>query len=1653
MTAHPENHGRDSERDASASAPWAPGALAELVVVDPHEAQGWRVRRHERLDFMFEERCDWIREYGRAGQLAVDGHGVSLTFDELDASTNRLARYLRLHGAGAGDRVALLFDDRVDAYVALLAVSKIGATCVPLDPDAPADRLAFVLADTSARFVLSRSHLPGRVAPARVLVGETAELIAIDEASALIREMSPQRLQPVERGDPADRVAYIVHIADASGWSEPVLVDHRAVCNAVRIASETFGIRGHRLYQGRPLFCGSGLVEVLMAWAAGATLVPAPDGPPLRGAALHAQLAERRVTALCTTPTLLSTLEADLPGLQLLVVSGEPCPPSLVARWQRRGRRVLSVYVPAGTTVPAAWSEARPDAPVTIGLPLPTYAIVVLDPDLPRALPRGKTGEIGVAGLGLACGYLDRSGAAFVEDFLGIPGNSGQRIFRTGDLGRVGSTGEIEYHGPLDWQAGSADAPINPTAIESVMLAAPGVASAAVTACRSGAGSPETIGYYTCSVELPATAEQAIWSRLRDQLPASSPPVRLHRVEALPLTADGRVDRAALAPSPAQEMNRLLAENARLQEQLHGPQATADAAEVTEPTDLATPTPLEPPPGQPPTAAETGTLTPDQITQPAPLPPTGAAPAAPTPDQLLAPPPIPPSPPTSSPPAPSPPSSAPRPSHAPAPRPSPVPRTPAPFPRRPTPFPRPPSSAQPTSAVSPADSAPEQVPPAPAVAVPRPVGQEAAPTGAPSPAGLAAALAGVLAEVLDVEHIPTDAHVFDVLGADSMVMTRFCARLRKRQDLPSISIKDVYAHPTLAALATVFAPSTPVRTPCTPGTAPSWDVGELAQILAEVLGVDNVAPNANVFDDLGADSMTMTRFCAQLRKRRDLPAIAIRDVYANPTIAGMAAATVPAGAAPSEPATSTSTSRSTTPVRHSTVGYLMTGLLQLVTFLLYATASGYVLDRIFVWISSAVGFVDVYLRSLEAGSGVFLAMALLPMAAKWVLLGRWKEREFPVWGLQYFRFWVVKTLVRANPLIFLIVGSPLYTGYLRALGATVGRNVVILTRHIPICTDLITIGAGTVVRKDAYLQGYRVHAGTLQQGPVTLGRDVVVGEKTVLDIGTTMGDGAQLGHASALHRGQMVPAGQSWHGSPAEPTDTDFRAVPPARVSALRKLTYVTSQLVKLFAIYLPLGFGGLFLLLTGVPRLRVLLDAGALGYTTTAFYVDALVGATVTFFGGLAVGLVIVLTVPRLVAPFVRPDRVYPLYGFRYSALRTVTRLTNLKTYVTLLGDSSFIVSYLYLLGYDLGKIEQTGSNFGSAVAQETPYLVSVGTGTVVADGLSVNNADFSTTSFRTARVRIGAHNFLGNHIPYPIGGRTGDDCLLATKVAIPIDGPVRQGVGLLGSPAFEIPRTVQRDKVLEVDERERRRRLHRKNRHNLLTLAFALVVRWAHVYGLLLLAMLAVDHYTDFGTLAFAAEVVASVLFTILWFVLWERLVIGFRGLRPKACSIYDIGFWRHERFWKLVVPPIERQLAGTPWKNLVSRMLGVRIGRRVFDDGVAMTERTLTTIGDDCCLNTGSIIQCHSQEDGAFKSDRTTLGAGVTLGVSALVHYGVTIEDAVEIEPDSFVMKGEQVPAGSRWGGNPAEELADARSVVPADEQHGPSMTGVAALIPQH
>jgi amino acid adenylation domain-containing protein len=468
-------------------------AISLLGVGAPGEPVRWS--RGERLEQLFERRCDDFLAEGRADALAVDGPAGRLTYVELDARANQLVRFLtRRHRIGPGDRVALLFDAPVLGYVGMLAALKLGAAFVPLDPGFPADRLAYMAGDAEVAVLLSETSLDDVLGK----LPRDLRVIRLDELAELIATESEER-PPIPESCLQDDLCYVIYTSGTTGRPKGVRVGHPSICNFVRVAAEVYGLRGDdRVYQGMIAFDFS-FEEIWLGWMVGATLVPRPGPTKLIGPELHDFLRDHGVTALCCVPSLLATLDKPLPDPHFLLVSGEPCPQELVARWHRSGLRFLNTYGPTEATVSATWALVQPSKPVTIGVPLPTYCAVVLHPEEDRALPLGESGEIGLAGIGLADGYLGRpdlTDRVFIKDFLSIPDNPSGRIYRTGDLGRINEIREIEHQGRIDAQVKIRGYRVEVGEIESVLARAPGVAQCAVAVHELRPGEPELVAYH-----------------------------------------------------------------------------------------------------------------------------------------------------------------------------------------------------------------------------------------------------------------------------------------------------------------------------------------------------------------------------------------------------------------------------------------------------------------------------------------------------------------------------------------------------------------------------------------------------------------------------------------------------------------------------------------------------------------------------------------------------------------------------------------------------------------------------------------------------------------------------------------------------------------------------------------------------------------------------------------------------------------------------------------------------------------------------------------------------------------------------------------------------------------------------------------------------
>jgi non-ribosomal peptide synthetase component F len=200
------------------------------------------------------------------------------------------------------------------------------------------------------------------------------------------------------------------------------------------------------VYQASPLHAAGSIQEIWLAFAAGATLVAPVDrhGEPAK------RLAKARVTVLSCSPARLTALGGDVPSLRLLILRGGEIPEQLVARWTRADRRIVGTYGHAETTVMATYADLQPGHPVTLGRPLPGCRVYLMDEDL-RFVRRGEVGEICVGGLGVARGYLGlpaETCARFVQDPF-ASGGSDARMYRTGELGRIGANGNLEYHGSV----------------------------------------------------------------------------------------------------------------------------------------------------------------------------------------------------------------------------------------------------------------------------------------------------------------------------------------------------------------------------------------------------------------------------------------------------------------------------------------------------------------------------------------------------------------------------------------------------------------------------------------------------------------------------------------------------------------------------------------------------------------------------------------------------------------------------------------------------------------------------------------------------------------------------------------------------------------------------------------------------------------------------------------------------------------------------------------------------------------------------------------------------------------------------------------------------------------------------------------------------
>ncbi|MEU9357984.1 amino acid adenylation domain-containing protein [Streptomyces sp. NPDC048301] len=463
---------------------------------------------------------------------AVDERGA-LTYRELDEDSSRLAHRLLELGVARGDLVGLCVERGTALVTGLLGVMKTGAAYVPLDPDYPEERLAYMLRDSGVGFVVTQEAVA-----AALPTGDAVPVLLDGDRAAI--EGCPAEAPGIELT--ADDLAYVIYTSGSTGRPKGVLVTHRGIGNLVAAQTETLGVTpDSKVLQFASSSFDAAFWEICMGILTGASLVMGSKESLRAGEPLAAYAARHGVTHATLTPTTVAVLpeRQGLPDGATLVVAGEAATGDLVERWSA-GRRMINAYGPTETTVCATMSAPLSGAGTPpIGGPIVNTRVHVLD-DLLRPVPVGVRGELYIAGPGLARGYHGRTGTT-AERFVADPfGPSGSRMYRTGDVVCRRADGTLEYLTRADDQVKVRGFRVELGEIEG-LLARRGDLSQAVVLTRN----TNLLAFVVPSGRA-RPAPEVLRGYLAAQLPDYMVPVTVTVLDALPLTPNGKVDRRAL---------------------------------------------------------------------------------------------------------------------------------------------------------------------------------------------------------------------------------------------------------------------------------------------------------------------------------------------------------------------------------------------------------------------------------------------------------------------------------------------------------------------------------------------------------------------------------------------------------------------------------------------------------------------------------------------------------------------------------------------------------------------------------------------------------------------------------------------------------------------------------------------------------------------------------------------------------------------------------------------------------------------------------------------------------------------------------------------------------------------------------------------------
>ena len=517
-------------------------------VVDAWNQTTVDVPRGVRVHELFEAQA---RRTPEAVALTFDGR--SMTYADLDRASSRVARRLRALGVGIESRVGVCVERGPGLVAALLGAWKAGGAYVPLDPSYPRDRLAYMVEDAGLTALVTedrlREILPDSAVPVLLI-----DAISEDAEDSIDADASADSVDSIDSPASDATLAYVIYTSGSTGRPKGVMVPHATVVNFLASMREAPGLTpDDALLAVTTASFDISVLEIFLPLTTGARVVLASRDEAADGARLRGLIAASGATVMQATPaTWRMLLEAGwlADSTLKLLCGGEALPRDLANALTSNGAPLWNLYGPTETTV---WStaervDADDDGPTSIGRPIANTRVYVLDAALNPA-PSGVPGELFIAGDGVARGYLHRPSLT-ADRFIPDPfaANAGARMYRTGDRARWRADGRLEYLGRLDAQVKVRGHRIEPGEVEAALLRHPSVRQAVAVAREDTPGDARLVAYLM-SDDVPPAELRAL---LRETLPDYMVPSAFVRLDALPLTRSGKVDRRAL-PAPGRE--------------------------------------------------------------------------------------------------------------------------------------------------------------------------------------------------------------------------------------------------------------------------------------------------------------------------------------------------------------------------------------------------------------------------------------------------------------------------------------------------------------------------------------------------------------------------------------------------------------------------------------------------------------------------------------------------------------------------------------------------------------------------------------------------------------------------------------------------------------------------------------------------------------------------------------------------------------------------------------------------------------------------------------------------------------------------------------------------------------------------------------------